>query len=67
MKEFKPMVKMQAGGEVPLGVGRGVGALGVGQPSGPMGVAAQGRKYQPGRAPMPRIGYKAGKSVKKDK
>jgi hypothetical protein len=64
MKDFKPMVKMQAGGEVPLGVGRGVGSMGVGQASGPMGVAAQGRKYQPGHAPMPRVGYKSGKKVK---
>lgn len=62
MKDFKPMVKMQAGGAVnridlP-------GGMGVGQPSGPMGIAAQGKKFQPGRTPTPRVGYKQGKKVK---
>ena len=67
MKGFKPMVKMQAGGIVTANPAEGVEAMGVGQPSGPMGVAAESVKYQPGRPPMGRIGYKAGKSVKKGK
>lgn len=50
------MVKMQAGGVV---------GQGVGQPSGPMGVAAKTAHYQPGRKPEPRIGYKAGGKTKK--
>jgi hypothetical protein len=56
MKDFKPMVKMQAGGLV---------GMGQSQPSGPMGVIAPGDQYQPSRAPQARIGYKSGKKVKK--
>lgn len=56
MKDFKPMVKMQAGGVV---------GQGLGQPSGPMGVAAKSAAYQPGRKPTPRIGYCAGGKAKK--
>ena len=56
MKDFKPTVKMQAGGLV---------GMGVGQHSGPMGVAAPNEQFQPGRQPGPRIGYKAGGQTKK--
>ena len=59
MKDFKPTVKMQAGGLV---------GMGVGQASGPMGVAARSSQTQPGRKPAPtRIGYKEGKRVKNAK
>jgi hypothetical protein len=64
MKGFKPMVKMQAGGVVTANPADGVEAMGIGQPSGPMGITAQSIKYQPGRPPMPRVGYKSGKKVK---
>ena len=57
MKDFKPMVKMQAGGLV---------GMGLGQNTGPMGVAAPNDQFHPGREPGPRIGYKAGKKVKKN-
>lgn len=60
MKDFKPMIKMQAGGSVDIG-------MGVGQASGPMGVASPGLKFQPGRQPAPRVGYKAGGKTKKGK
>ena len=56
MKDFKPMVKMQAGGLV---------GMGVGQHSGPMGIAAPNEQFQPGRQPGPRIGYKSGGKTKK--
>lgn len=39
--------------------------LGSAQPSGAMGVAAPGRKYQPGRSPEPRVGYCGGGTAKK--
>ena len=51
------MVKMQAGGLV---------GMGLGQNTGPMGVAAPNDQFHPGREPGPRIGYKAGKKVKKN-
>ena len=56
MKDFKPMVKMQAGGLV---------GMGAGQQSGPMGVAAPNSQIQPGHQSGPRIGYKAGGKTKK--
>lgn len=39
--------------------------LGSAQPSGAMGVAAPGRKFQPGRSPEPRVGYCGGGMAKK--
>ena len=65
--------RYQAGGKTVTGPGKQMGtmgqsggtALGVGQPSGPLGVAAQSRKYQPGRSPEPRIGYCGGGMAKK--
>lgn len=56
MKDFKPMVKMQAGGMV---------GMGLGQNTGPMGVAAPNDQFHPGREPGPRIGYKSGGKTKK--
>ena len=55
MKGFKPMVKMQAGGQV---------GMGYAQPSGPMGIAAPGENPPPGREMGPRIGYKRGGKTK---
>jgi hypothetical protein len=56
MKDFKPMVKMQAGGSV---------GMGYAQPSGPMGIAAPGEKELPSREMGPRVGYKRGGQTKK--
>ena len=56
MKGFKPMVKMQAGGQV---------GMGYAQPSGPMGIAAPGENPPPGREMGPRVGYKRGGQTKK--
>ena len=56
MKDFKPMVKMQAGGAV---------GMGLAQPSGPMGVAAPGEQTPPGREVGPRVGYKRGGQTKR--
>lgn len=50
------MVKMQAGGLV---------GMGLGQNTGPMGIAAPNDQFHPGREPGPRIGYKAGGKTKK--
>lgn len=62
MKGFKPMVKMQTGGFVETEPGQGLG-----QPSGPMGVAAPNSKMLPGSHPPNRIGYKNGKKVRNAK
>ena len=56
MKDFKPMVKMQAGGLV---------GMGLGQQTGPMGVAAPNEQYHPSREPISRVGYKTGGKSKK--
>lgn len=56
MKDFKPMVKMQAGGLV---------GMGAGQHSGPMGIAAPNAQFQPSHEPGPRVGYKAGGKTQK--
>lgn len=59
--------RYQAGGKAAMGpMGQAkTSPLGVGQPSGAMGVAAPGRKFQPGRTPEPRVGYCGGGMAKK--
>ena len=39
--------------------------MGVGQPTGPMGMAAPGAKPLPGQQPNIRIGYRSGGKIKK--
>lgn len=66
MKDFKKLPKMKTGGSVKkYEQGGPVFGMGVGQASEPMGVTAPASKYQPGRTPMDRIGYKAGGKTKK--
>ena len=56
MKGFKKTIKMQAGGMV---------GMGLGQDTGPMGVAAPSNEFHPGREPLSRTGYKSGGKTKK--